>query len=71
VGDELQPVLAGERRVVDVLGGEIEPDRWKPALLQPENAARPQFDAEAAGVGPFTVTQRCGVLFALRAAIAE
>jgi len=71
VRDELQPVLAGERRVVDLLGGEIEPDRWKPAPLEPENAARPQFDAEAAGVGPLTVPQRCGVVFALCAAIAE
>jgi len=39
--------------------------------LEPENAARPQFDAEAAGVGPLTVSQRCRVLFAVGAAIAE
>jgi len=74
VSDQLQLVLTGERRVVELLGGEIETDRWKPAPLQSKNAARPQLDVDAPGVGSprsVAVSQRCGMVFALRAPIAE
>src|SRR3989442_7658476 len=70
VGDQFQLVLAGERRVVELVRGEIETDGRKPAGLQPEYAARPQLYVDAAAVGA-RITQRCGMVFALRAAIAK
>ena len=71
VGDQLQLVLTGERRVVDLLRGEIETNWRKAARLQPKDAARAQLDLDAAGVGGCAVPQDCGVVLALRTAIAK
>jgi len=71
VGDQLELVLTGEGRVPQLLGRKVETDRWKPAPLQPKDAACPQLDLDAAGVGSATVPQGRGVVFALRAAIAK
>jgi len=69
VGDQLQPVLTGEGRVVELLGRQVETDRGNCTPLQPENPARPQLDVDAPGVGSRTVRQRCRMRFALCAAI--
>src|SRR3989442_383064 len=69
VGHQFQLVLAGERRVVELLGAEIETDGRKPAHLQPENAARPQLYGDTSGVGGGRIAQRCGMLLALRATV--
>jgi hypothetical protein len=71
VGDQLQLVLAGEGRVVDLLAWEIEPDRRKTAGPQAEDAARPQLDVEAGSVGAGSVAQCGRVVLALRAAIVK
>src|SRR5439155_1679479 len=51
VCDQLQLVLTGERRLLDLLGGESETNWRKAAGLQPKDAAGPQLDLKAAGVG--------------------
>ena len=71
VCDQLQLVLTGERRLLDLLGGEIETNWRKAAGLQPKDAAGPQLDLNAASVGGCAVPQCCGMVLALCAAIVK